>query len=84
MFSETSRSVVEAKNYFIFKYVVENTRLKKSYQIYIGKQAFFEDKSCEKGPQFVQKVYGACNSGVYFKKYFWYKNKKWEFPISNF
>ena len=32
---------VDAKNYFIFKYVVENTSEKKSYQIYIGKPTFF-------------------------------------------
>ena len=29
------------KNYLIFKYVVENIRLKKSCQIYIGKPTFF-------------------------------------------
>ena len=29
------------KKYLIFKYVVENTSLKKSYQIFIGKPTFF-------------------------------------------
>ena len=46
MFSETSspryqKKKETQKNYLIFEYVVENTRLKKSYQIYIGKPNFF-------------------------------------------
>ena len=32
---------VDAKNYLIFKYVVETFVWKKSYQIYIGKPTFF-------------------------------------------
>ena len=33
----------DAKLFLIFEYVVENTRLKKSYQIYIGKPSVFGD-----------------------------------------
>ena len=49
---------IDAEKYLIFKYILENARLKKkSYQIYIGKPIFFKiEPSREKGPQFVQKV----------------------------
>ena len=45
MFSETSRyqKKEEAKNYLSFKYVVENTRLKKNHTKFIlANQLFFE------------------------------------------
>ena len=51
LFSETSRlsKKVDVKNYLIFKYVVENTRLKKSYQIYIGKPSVFFEIEPQEG-----------------------------------
>ena len=36
------------KNYLIFKYVVENNRLTKLYQIYIGKPTFFRDRAARR------------------------------------
>ena len=62
--------------YFPFKFVykfesllynIENTRLKKIIPNLFGQtEHFLEIEPCEKGHHFVQKVYGARTSGVYY------------------